>query len=335
MSRLSALKGLTQTDLFTLYRNAAQWPLSGKALAGCAVACLVAVLGNALFLGDARERLQQEQAREVALLEQISAKGVQAAVLESARRGLEASRLAFSRLLRQFPVESEVPGLLDDIARLGSTHGLTVDSIQLLDEQPKGSYVELPLHLALTGSYHDLAAFIHGLSGLSQIVTVHDLKFTAIDLQLNLELQARTYRYNLQGDEGLRALASDSNQSAVRAAYDAASLRDPFQPPLHRLGRTPGRLADAPDPARVRGPLEGIALEQFQMVGTLSRGTEVFALLRAASAIHRLAVGDYLGPDNGRILVIEAGHIEVAELFPDGEGAWLERTRTLVLNVNS
>ena len=71
------------------------------------------------------------------------------------------------------------------------------------------------------------------------------------------------------------------------------------------------------------------------MVGTLSLGTQTYALLRGASSIHRLAVGDYLGPDHGRITAIHDSHVELAELFPDGQGAWLERSQTLSLNVNS
>jgi type IV pilus assembly protein PilO len=71
------------------------------------------------------------------------------------------------------------------------------------------------------------------------------------------------------------------------------------------------------------------------MVGTLSRGVQSFVLLRVASTVHRLEVGDYLGPNHGRVTAIHSGHIELAELFPDEQGAWLERSRTLVLNVNS
>ncbi|MCK1787639.1 pilus assembly protein PilP, partial [Pseudomonas sp. TNT11] len=95
------------------------------------------------------------------------------------------------------------------------------------------------------------------------------------------------------------------------------------------------RPALAPDPDRARGALEGIAVDQFEMVGTLSRGMQTFALLRAATTVHRLAVGDYLGPDHGRVTAIDEGHVELVELFPDEQGAWLERPRTLVLNVNS
>jgi type IV pilus assembly protein PilO len=122
--------------------------------------------------------------------------------------------------------------------------------------------------------------------------------------------------------------------SRQRFIYDSASLRDPFQPPSRQVGRATGRSALRPDLERLRGFLEGFAIEQFEMVGTLSRGNQNFALLRGADAVHRLAVGDYVGQDHGQVTAIHDSHIELVELFPDGEGAWLERLRTLALNVN-
>lgn len=45
-----------------------------------------------------------------------------------------------------------------------------------------------------------------------------------------------------------------------------------------------------------------------------------FALLRASSKVHRLTVGDYLGPDHGRVTAIHERSIELVELLPDGQG---------------
>lgn len=123
--------------------------------------------------------------------------------------------------------------------------------------------------------------------------------------------------------------------SRQRFVYNPTSLRDPFRPPSLQVERATGRPALGPDPGRLRGFLEGFAIEQFEMVGTLSRGGQTFALLRGATAVHRLAVGDYLGSDHGQVTAIHDSHIELVELFPDGEGVWLERSRTLALNVHS
>jgi len=132
-------------------------------------------------------------------------------------------------------------------------------------------------------------------------------------------------------------LADDVPAARPGPRFVASSppLRDPFQPPDQPASRPTGKPGPAPDLDRPRQFLEGFAVDQFQLVGTLSLGAQTFALLRGAAGVHRLAVGDYLGADHGRVVAIHEGQLELVELFPDGQGAWLERPRTLVLNVNS
>ena len=146
---------------------------------------------------------------------------------------------------------------------------------------------------------------------------------------LNAELQAIRQQAVPLADETPATLAG------LRFVSSPTPLRDPFQPPDQTASRPTGKPGPAPDLDRPRQFLEGFAVDQFQMVGTLSLGAQTFALLRGASGVHRLAVGDYLGADHGRVVKIHEGQLELVELFPDGEGAWLERPRTLVLNVNS
>ncbi|MFC6339103.1 type 4a pilus biogenesis protein PilO [Pseudomonas sp. CCM 7891] len=329
MKLLSGLAGL-------VYRNATSWPLPGKVLLGCGVVCLLVLLGNTFYLSASREQLRQQEAQEVALREQIAEKTKAAAQLKTLTRQFQATQGAFAQLLRHLPLDIEVPGLLEDVTRLGNANGLELGAIKLLDEQSRPLYIELPMEIGLVGGFHDVAGFISGLGGLSRIVTVQGFTVRADESRVRLKLLAKTYRYNHQDGGDLRALMADVTQSSPpRLAYDPASLRDPFQPPFRQLERVLGRPAAAPDPGRQRGFLEGFAIEQFEMVGTVSRGAQTFALLRAASAVYRLAIGDYLGPDYGRVTAIDDAHIELAELFPGGQGAWLERSRTLALNVNS
>ncbi|WPN47594.1 MULTISPECIES: pilus assembly protein PilP [unclassified Pseudomonas] len=119
--------------------------------------------------------------------------------------------------------------------------------------------------------------------------------------------------------------------------YSAANLRSPFskQIRIDREGHKPGSRNVGPDPDRVRQYLEGFNIEQFEMVGTLSNATGSFALLRGAGGVHRLSVGDYLGRNDGRIVSISSSQVEVVEIVPDGDGAWLERPRTISLKEHS
>jgi type IV pilus assembly protein PilP len=51
--------------------------------------------------------------------------------------------------------------------------------------------------------------------------------------------------------------------------------------------------------------------------------------------VHRVKVGDYLGRDNGRIVSVSDSQVDVIEIVSDGEGAWLERPRSISLKERS
>jgi len=315
-------------NLSALTHNAAKWPLPGKALLGCAMASLIFVVGDLVYLSPSRQRLSQVEVREVALQQQVAQKTAMAAPLEARTQQLQLMQAKADELFRALPGKSEMPGLLEDIAHLALANGLVVESVTPLDEQSQPYYHEQPVQVGVAGAYHDLATFLSSLGGLARIATVHDVVLRRDGKLLRLDLLVKSY-WQPGGVGGGQA------RQGQPFVYEACGLRDPFQRLAVQVDHLPGRPARAPDLARPRAALESLALDQFEMVGTLSRGSQVFALLRAASTVHRLAVGDYVGPDHGRVTAIHERHIELVELFPDGQGAWLERPRTLVLNVNS
>ena len=203
MSLWSSLSGLALPQLSTLYCNIARWPLAGRLLVGAVLALLVLLAGDAVYLGGAREVLQRQEAGEVALRQQFAAKARQAAQYDGVARELETLRIAFNEQLRQMPTLTQMPGLLEDFARLGQASGVLVEQLSVLDEQVQPVFVERPMQLRLLGTYHDLLAFISGVAGLAHIVTLHDFVIRPVSPQdgalLSLTMLAKTYRYSNQG----------------------------------------------------------------------------------------------------------------------------------------
>ena len=148
---------------------------------------------------------------------------------------------------------------------------------------------------------------------------------------LEQELQA------LRGATGVPAPSMPTRVQHPAFAYDATALRSPFQGQPGDEGAR-WQVSDTDHSAegeRSKSRLESIALEQFEMVGTIANASGSFALLRGAGGVHRLKVGDYLGRNDGRIVAINATQVDVVEIVPDGEGAWLERPRTIPLKEHS
>lgn len=203
MSLGSSLSGLALPQLSTLYRNTAHWPLAGRIVVGAVLALLVLMVGNAVYLSSAREVLQRHEVREISLRQQFAAKARQAAQHDGVVRELETLRTAFTEQLRQMPTLRQMPGLLDDFTRLGQLSGVLVEQLSVLDEHVQPVFVERPMQLKLLGTYHDLLAFVSGVAGLPQIVTLHDFVIRPADPQggalLSLTMLAKTYRYSEQG----------------------------------------------------------------------------------------------------------------------------------------
>ena len=104
----------------------------------------------------------------------------------------------FGALVRQLPSDTEVPGLLEDITNTALGSGLTLREIQLQAEQKRDFYVELPISIQVSGSYHELASFVSSVAGLPRIVTLHDFTITPTSGnpdRLDMKVVAKTYRY--------------------------------------------------------------------------------------------------------------------------------------------
>lgn len=156
-------------NLSALTHNAAKWPLPGKALLGCALASLIFVVGDLVYLSPSRQRLSQVEVREVALQQQVAQKTALAASLEARVQQFQLMQAKADELFRALPGKSEMPGLLEDIAHLAVVNGLVVESVTPSDEQSQPYYHEQPVQVGVAGAYHDLATFLSSLGGWREL----------------------------------------------------------------------------------------------------------------------------------------------------------------------
>lgn len=179
------------------------WPGPVKLL--LTVILFAACLGGGYWfdIKNRQAELARVTAAETGLRTDLESKAVLAANLEAYRAQMVEMNESFGALLRQLPGKTEVPGLLDDITFTGLGSGLELDSIQLQPERAQEFYIELPINIQATGSYHDFGAFVSGVASLSRIVTLHDFNISAGTNrdELSMRITARTYRYNSDGDQ--------------------------------------------------------------------------------------------------------------------------------------
>ncbi|ALN20978.1 type 4a pilus biogenesis protein PilO [Ectopseudomonas mendocina] len=206
MSLAESIESLRNFDLNDLdLNNIGSWPAAVKVII-CSLFFLLVVGGGYYFhLSDLQNSLDATKAQEESLKQQFSTKAFQAANLEAYKEQMAEMELSFGALLRQLPSDTEVPGLLEDITRTGLGSGLEFEEIKLLPEVVQQFYIELPIQIAVEGSYHDLATFVSGVASLPRIVTLHDFEIKPAAQEgssvLRMTVLAKTYRYNDKGVE--------------------------------------------------------------------------------------------------------------------------------------
>ncbi len=117
--------------------------------------------------------------------------------------------------------------------------------------------------------------------------------------------------------------------------YTAAQAVDPYSSQkltvaLKQEARQPNSLLSA-ELNRRKEPLESYPLDSMNMVGSVNRQGQPFALLRVDNLLYQVKVGDYLGQNYGRIMRIGETEISLREIVQDAAGEWTERPAALQL----
>ncbi len=205
MNFVDQLKNLDRRDI-------GRWPLLFRLLtiAVIFVAVAIGLVYYFVWNGQRPELLQAEQ-EESELRNTFDSKQRKAANLEQYKAQLAEMERTFGAMLRQLPGKTEVPSLLVDISQTGLGSGLEEKLFQPANEVRRDFYAELPIKIRLTGSYHELGAFVSGIAALPRIVTLHNIEMKPETKdssdQLLLDVTAKTYRY-LDEDEAQAAAAA-------------------------------------------------------------------------------------------------------------------------------
>jgi type IV pilus assembly protein PilO len=210
-------------------RDPGRWPFPIRAAA--IVTCFVLVAFALIYFFVWQNRmpeLQQREDTEQQLRSEFRTKHSKAVNLAAYKQQLADIEKSFGALLRQLPSKTEVPNLLVDISQTGLAAALEEKLFQPGVEIKKDFYAELPIHIQLTGSYHEFGAFVSGIAALPRIVTLHDIQITPISKeksaaydQLQLDLTAKTYRY--MDDDEVAAAEAEKRKADQAKRHGAGS----------------------------------------------------------------------------------------------------------------
>jgi type IV pilus assembly protein PilO len=177
--------------------NIGSWPIAARAIVILLLCGTILFAGYYLDTSDQIKVLEEAQAKEVTLKKTFEKKQAKAKNLAAYKAQMVEMERSFGTLLKQLPGKTEVPGLLDDISRVGIQSGLVFEYFKPSSEKPQGFYAELPIKIRVTGNYHQFGNFVSGTAALPRIVTLHDFAISSKKGGdgMVMTATAKTYRY--------------------------------------------------------------------------------------------------------------------------------------------
>lgn len=183
---------LNSLDLKTI----ADWPLPTKVVALAILFVVIVAAGWWFDWSGNLESLEQTRQKETELRGVFTTKKNQAINFDAYKKQLEDIQQAFGALLKQLPNKQEMDALITDVNQAGLGRGLQFDLFKPEAETVSEFYAETPIAVKVTGSYHDIAAFVSDVAKLSRIVTLQDISMVpGKDGDMNMDATVKTYRY--------------------------------------------------------------------------------------------------------------------------------------------
>ena len=121
--------------------------------------------------------------------------------LSERRKEMDTLEQRFQEALTQLPEKKDIEELLSQLNDVGKKSGLDIGRVTPGRETPQGFYSAIPISMAVTGNYHEIATFFQEIAGLRRIVNVSGLHLGSPTMRgekvmLNSEFTATTFRFN-------------------------------------------------------------------------------------------------------------------------------------------
>ena len=153
--------------------------------------------------------LESQAAQQRQLDTQLQEKSEIAQNLNERRREMDVLQQKLDEALSELPEAADLDELLAQLNEIGRKSGLEISAVEPAPEEAAQIYVKIPIKMALTGNYHEVAMFLQSLANLRRIVNVNNIQLgtptvKAEKVVLNTSFVATTFRFldpKTQGDK--------------------------------------------------------------------------------------------------------------------------------------
>jgi len=165
-----------------------------------ALLVVLTILNFVLLVRPELGTLESQAAQQRALDSQLQEKSEIAQNLNERRREMDVLQQKLDEALAELPESADLDELLAQLNEIGRKSGLEISAVEPAPEESAQIYVKIPIKMALTGNYHEIAMFLQSLANLRRIVNVNNIQLGSPTLKsekvvLNSSFVATTFRF--------------------------------------------------------------------------------------------------------------------------------------------
>jgi len=178
----------------------ANLPRNHKILILLAIPLVLGALFYFLIFSAKTEVIQGLENKAAKLNEEIATAKGQAGKLNQHLAEMAAMEQQFEEASILIPDNKEIPSLLTSISGQATGSGLEIASFTPGTETAKEFYAEIPVSIAVTGTYHNFGYFLDSVSKLPRIVNVSNITMGSPrddegEMLLNSRVNLVTYKF--------------------------------------------------------------------------------------------------------------------------------------------
>ena len=164
------------------------------------VIALITLVNLFVLVQPAEEAVERQRKELSKLKDSLAEKQAIAQNLNERRREMDQLEQKLAEALTELPEKKEIDELLAQLNDIGKKSGLQIERIVPGGEQPSNFFAKIPIKMAVTGNYHEIAVFLQEVANMRRIVNVNNIKFDGASTQnekvvLKSEFLATTFRF--------------------------------------------------------------------------------------------------------------------------------------------
>lgn len=175
--------------------------LSPKKKAGILLLSMVLVAAFCwlVYLDPMQTELSGLEGRRASLEDERADANRRKATYDKDRKRRDELKKFHGQQLRALPTETEMSSFLNSLNTQAELVGLEITSVKPKKEEKEKYYARIPVHLKLSGSYHQLAKFFYLVGSLDRIINIENITLRLADFVdanplITAEVLATTFR---------------------------------------------------------------------------------------------------------------------------------------------